>query len=153
MAETKWPQVKERLDTVVRWCQEGLTEKQIHTNLRVGKTAWESYKKKYPELSEALKKGKEPLITELFNALVKRAKGFEYDETKTYIKVEEGKEVKYQEKTRKYYPPDVAACFILLKNKDKDENGRSKWSNDPAKIDMDKDLLELKKQVEEMKLF
>lgn len=153
MAETKWPQVRDNLETISRWAVEGLTEKQIHTNLRVGKTAWERYKKEHPELMEALKKGKEPLITEIFNALVKRAKGFEYDETKTYVKIEDGKEVKYQEKTRKYYPPDVAACSILLKNKDRDENGRTKWSDNPAKLEIDRELAELKKLVEEMKLF
>lgn len=153
MSKSKWPQVRDNLNLIAKWARDGLTEKQMCKNLRVGCTTFDRYKKEYPELVEALKKGKEPFITEIENALVKRALGFEYEETKTYIKVEEGKEVKYQEKTKKYYPPDVAACSILLKNKDRDENGRAKWSDNPAKLDIDRELAELKKQVEEMKLF
>lgn len=153
MSVGNWPKVKENLNLVAKWARDGLSEKQICKNLKIGTTAFNEYKKRYPELVEVLKKGKEPFITEIENALVKRALGFEYDETKTYVKIEEGKEVKYQEKTRKYYPPDVAACSILLKNKDRDENGKAKWSDNPAKLEIDRALADLKKQVEEMKLF
>jgi hypothetical protein len=153
MAASKWPQVKDNLSLVVKLARDGQTEKQIHTQLRVGKTAWERYKKDYPELREALKKGKAPFLAEVENALAKRALGFEYEESKTYVKIESGKEVKYQEKTKKYYPPDVAACSILLKNKDKDENGRTRWSDNPAKMEIDRELANIRKRVEEMKLF
>lgn len=44
-------------------------------NLGVGHSAFNVYKKQYPELAEVLKKGKEVLITEIENALVKRALG------------------------------------------------------------------------------
>ena len=153
MAQGKWPQVRDNLLMIQKWAREGLTEVQICKNLRIGKTTWEKYKKQYSELKAVLKKGKAPFIAEVENALAKRALGFEYEESKTYIKVEEGREVKYQEKTKKYYPPDVAACYILLKNKDRDENGKFKWCDNPAKLEIDRELAEIKKQVEEMKLF
>ena len=148
MAESKWPQVQDKLVLIEKWCRDGLSEKQIAANIGVSKTTFEEYKKKYPDFKTALKKGKEPFIAEVENALAKRALGFEYEETKTYIKYEDGKEVKYQERTKKYYPPDVAACSILLKNKD-----RGNWSDNPMKTDMDRELLEFKKEMERIKNF
>ena len=154
MAKSKWPQVRDNLELIRKWAREGVKECDMAKALRVGVSTFEEYKLNRPELVEALKEGKQPFIAKLENNLIKRADGFEYEETKTYIKVDEdGKRVSYQEKTKKYYPPDVAANFILLKNKDKDENGKSKWSNDPAKLDLDKEMVKLKMQVEEMKLF
>ena len=153
MATSKWPQVEERLEVIAKWARDGMTEKHMCKNLRINESTFAVYKNKYPKLKEALKKGKEPFITEIENALVKRAKGFEYEETKTYIKEVDGQSVKYQEKTKKYYPPDVAACYILLKNKDKDDNNVPKWSDNPAKMQLDRELNNIKKQVEELKLF
>lgn len=94
----------------------------------------------------ALKKGKEVIITELENALIKRALGYEYEETKTYIRDEGGKKVKYTEKTVKQLPPDVGACAILLKNKDKEH-----YSDNPALLELKKEMLELQKQAAELK--
>ena len=153
MSESKWPQVRDNLELVKKWARDGVDEKEMAKCLRVAASTFGVYKNKYPALKEALKEGKQPFIARLENNLLKRADGFEYEETKTYVRIEGDKEVKYQEKTKKYYPPDVAANFILLKNKDKDNIGKSKWSNDPAKLDLDKELLVIKKQVEEMKLF
>jgi len=148
IAKSKWPQVQDRLLLVEKWARDGLTEEQIAKNLGISKTSMQEYKKTYPEFLAAIKKGKEPFIAAVENALAKRALGFEYTETKTYVKIEDGKEVKYQEQSRKYYPPDVAACSILLKNKD-----RGNWSDNPMKTDMDREFLELRKKIEEMKLF
>jgi hypothetical protein len=153
MSTPKWPHVKDNLMAIEMWARDGLTEKQMYTNLGVGKTTWEGFKNKYPELMSALKKGKAPLIAEIQNALVKRALGFTVTETKKYVRIEDGKEVKYQETAEKYFAPDVAACSILLKNKDKDENGKSKWSDNPGKLELEREALELRKRVEELKLF
>lgn len=125
-----------------------MTELQIGKNLGISKTTMEEYKKQYPDFKNALKRGKEPFIAEVENALAKRALGFDYTETKTYIKIEDGREVQYQERTTKYYPPDVAACSILLKNKD-----RGNWADNPMKIDLEREFLELRKKAEEMKNF
>lgn len=154
MPKSKWPQVRDNLQLVRKWARDGVTEKDMAAALRVSVATFEEYKLKYPELVEALKEGKQPLIARLENNLLKRADGFEYEETKTYVKIDEdGRRTQYQEKTIKYYPPDVAANFILLKNKDKDENGKSKWSNDPARLELDREMAEFKKRIEEEKLF
>jgi hypothetical protein len=153
MAVSKWPQVRDNLDLVKKWARDGIREKDMSTMLRIAYSTFSEYKLKYSELRDALKEGKQPFIAQLENNLIKRANGFEYEETKTYVRIEGDKEVKYQEKTRKYSPPDVAANYILLKNKDKDDNGRAKWSDNPAKIELERELTAIKKQVEELKLF
>jgi transcriptional regulator with XRE-family HTH domain len=148
VAKSKWPQVKDKLILIEKWARDGLTEEQISTNLGVSKTTLNEYKNNHPEFLVALKKGKEVFITEVENALAKRALGFEYEETKTYIKFEKGKEIKYQERTKKYYPPDVAACSILLKNKD-----RGNWSDNPMKVEIEREFMEFKKEMERLKNF
>jgi DNA-binding XRE family transcriptional regulator len=140
--------VKDKLILVEKWARDGLTEQQIAKNLGIHQSTLEEYKLQYPEIKEALKKGKLPFIAEIENALAKRALGFEYTEEKTYIKIENGKEVKYKEQTKRYYPPDVAACSILLKNKD-----RGNWSDNPMKIDLEREFLAFRKEMEEKKIF
>ena len=142
MTICKWEEVKNRIPEIKEWAKEGLTEEQICRNIGISVTTLEKYKKQYPELAEALKEGKAPLITELENALVKKALGFEFTESKTSIKQDEnGRTVKYSEKSIKYSPPDTGACSILLKNKDKEH-----WTNDPAALEIKKQMLELQKK-------
>lgn len=148
MANSKWPQVKEKLILVEKWSRDGLTEEQICKNLRISKSTMAEYKRYHPEFLNALKKGKEIAITEIENALFKRALGYDYEEIKTSIRMVNGKETKFTEKVRKHMPPDVAACSILLKNKDK-----GNWSDNPMKIEIERELLELRKKIEEEKLF
>ncbi len=148
MAKSKWPMVKDKIHFIEKWARDGLTEKQIAKNLGISHDTLNKYKNNYPEMLDSIKRGRESCVTEIENALVKRALGFRYEETKTYIKNEDGKKVTYTEKTEKYQPPDVGACAILLKNKD-----RSNWSDNPAKLDLDREMLELKKEMERMKNF
>lgn len=148
MAKSKWPQVKDRLELVQKWARDGLSEEQIAKNLGISKTTLNLYKQQHPNFLNSIKKGREPFIAEVENALAKRALGFEYEENKTYIKQEDSKTTRYTETTTKYYPPDVAACSILLKNKD-----RGNWSDNPVKAAMDRELLEFKKEMERMKNF
>ncbi|MDR3586867.1 MAG: transposase [Desulfosporosinus sp.] len=149
MATSKWPQVQVKLLLVERWARDGLTEEQICKNLGVSRSIFNVYKNEHPDLLDALKKGREVAITEVENALFKRALGFNYEETKVSIRVVGGKEVKFTEKTTKYQAPDVAACSILLKNKDKERG----WSDNPQKLELDKLMFEFHKKIEEAKVF
>lgn len=148
MSKSKWPQVQEKLMLIEKWARDGLTEEQICKNLGVSVNAFNIYKKQYPELKESLKKGREIIITEIENALIKRALGYEYEEIKTSIRMIDGKETKYTEKTKRHIPPDVGACAILLKNKD-----RGNWSDNPMKLEIEREFLELRKKIEEEKMF
>ena len=65
MTLSKWEGIRKRIPEIKEWAKEGLTEEQICRNLGISVTTLEKYKKQYPELAEALKEGKAPLITEL----------------------------------------------------------------------------------------
>ena len=73
-------EIKDKLVLVEGWSRDGLTQKQIADNLGINVDTLIEYKKKYPDFSEALKKGKEVVDIEVENALLKRALGYKYDE-------------------------------------------------------------------------
>jgi len=144
MAKNKWPQIQSRLLLVEKWARDGLTEEQICKNLGISRTTFYEYKNKYPDILNALKKGKEVHITEVENALIKRALGFTYEETETYIKDIAGSKTQMIKKVTKYCPPDVGACAIILKNKDKDH-----YSDNPGMLELKRKMLELQKKAQE----
>lgn len=115
--------VHPRFDEIKEWYQD-MTEAEIVKRLGISVRAWENYKKKYPELTELLKDSKTQLKHELKETLKKKAKGFYYEESKTFIREENGKQVKTIEKHKKYAQPDLGSIHLLLKNLD--EN----WHND-----------------------
>ena len=84
--------VKPYLKDIQDW-YELLNEEQIAKKLGISVASFENYKKRHPELKEVLQTGKELLVEELKNSLKKKAKGFYYEETKTSIRNENGKEV------------------------------------------------------------
>ena len=139
--------VAPRLEEIENWLKDnGLTEAQVCKNLGVSRSSFNEYKNKYPDLVDTIKKGKRVNITEIENALMKRALGYEYQEIKTYVKYEGGKETTYTEKTQKHMAPDTAACAILLKNKDPQN-----YTNDRALLDFKRQELEVRKMLEEAK--
>lgn len=119
-----------------------MTEAQIAETLGVSYSAWKRYKSRSEPLRSALKKGRQDLVMELRSALIKRAKGFEYTETRI---TEEAGQVTKTETITKYYPPDVAALNLALKNYDKDN-----WANDPQMIRIREKELELQEKKIEM---
>lgn len=144
MAISKWEDIKKKLKLVEKWARDGISEKIIAENLGISVTTLEVYKKTHPEFSKSLKKGREILIAELENALVKRALGYEFDEKKIYTKDEDGKKTTYTEITKKHQPPDVGALFGLLKNKDPEH-----YSDNPQMLELRRQELELKKRMAE----
>lgn len=132
--------VKPFLGQIQEW-YELLNEAQIAEKLGVSVASFENYKKKYPELREVLQNGRQHLVEDLKNSLKKKAKGFYYEETKTSIRQENGKEVKVIEKYKKYAQPDTGAIHLLLKNFDET------WRNDDkATMDLKREKQELEKQ-------
>ena len=128
------------LNDIAEW-YELLTEQQIAKKLGVSVASFENYKNQYPELRDCLKNGKEHLIEELKSSLKKKAKGYFYEETKTYVKEEKGQTVKIIEKYKRYAQPDTGAIHLLLKNLDET------WRNDDqVTVDMKREKLDLDKQ-------
>ena len=146
---------------IEEWLANGATERQIAEKLGIGYSTFNGYKAHYVEFAELLKKGRRDLVSDLRGALVKKAMGFNYTETKivkehidisndmknvllangfTQEQIEQANLVK-TEVTNKYATPDVAALNLALKNYDKDD-----WANDPQMLDLRKKELELKER-------
>jgi transcriptional regulator with XRE-family HTH domain len=135
--------VKPRLFEISEWRRIGWTEEEIAKELGLSRRTLTQYKHLYPEFLRALKNETEELVKELRGALVRRAKGYQYVETKKiYERNEDGQLVHIRtEETTKSQPADVAALNLALKNFD-----RENWSNDPQLLALKREELELKKK-------
>lgn len=155
MAKSKWPQVKEKLFLVEMWCRDGVLEKDIAKNLGVAVSTFEDYKKKYPELREALKKGKEIVDYEVENSLYKKCIGHYAKDGKAF----KCKEVYYDEEGRRcerevvrtvevdvFIPPDTMAIAIWLNNRRPD-----RWRRNTNKEKLDEKKFEHEKKIDEKK--
>lgn len=152
--------VKPRLPEIMEMCRT-MTETQIAEALGIGASTFQAYKTEFPELQEALKKGKQTLVAELRSSLIKKANGYDYVETKvvtedvkwpdelyaklieagfTPAQINQAKLVR-TEVYKKQASPDVAALNLALKNYDKDN-----WANDPQALELKKKELKLKEQ-------
>lgn len=110
------------------WARDGLTDKQIAHNMGISYSTLKEWLNKYSAISASLKKGKAPVDIEVENALLKRARGYEYEETTTEI-VEwpDGTTRKHIKKTTKHVAPDTLAQIYWLKNRRPD-----KWRDKPT---------------------
>ena len=101
-----------------------------HTNLEMSallnvssKCLWQ-WRDKYPEVKAALDDGKSVADQMVVDALYKRARGYEYEETEVKGVVDEhGKSIGMKEvkKVKKQLAPDVGAICFWLKNRRPDE--------------------------------
>lgn len=96
------------------WARDGLTDEQIANNMGISRVTLYEYKNKYPNISNALKRGKEVIDIEVENALYKRAVGYTCVEKKVEESEKDGKKIIT---TIKEIPPDVTAQIFWLKNR------------------------------------
>ena len=109
--------VKPRLVEIEAWKRDGLTDEQICNNLNISIQTFYTYKSKYIEFFEAIKKGKEVADIEVENALFKRAIGYRYKEVIKEVKEIDGKKSTYIKEVIKEMPGDVGAQIFWLKNR------------------------------------
>lgn len=113
----------ENLTRLEAWARDGLTMEQIAHNIGIRRETLFDWINKYPNISNALKKGREVVDAEVENALLKRALGYSYEETM----VEDGPNGHKERVTKKFIPPDVGAIVFFLKNRRPD-----KWRDKPV---------------------
>lgn len=109
------------------WARSGLSDEQIAKNVGISTVTYYEWIKRFPDISKAIKKGKEVSDFEIENALFKSAIGYEVEEVKTYIEETAGGQKKRIEKTKKHIAPNVTAQIFWLKNRK-----RNVWNGNEA---------------------
>ena len=102
------------------WARDGLTGEQIAKNMGICRDTLIQWKKRFPDISDTLKKGKDVVDVEVENSLLKRAKGCTVvEETQELmINPDTGKrELITTKKVIKEIPPDTTAQIFWLKNR------------------------------------
>jgi len=139
---------EENLLKLEAWARDGLTEADISHNIGIStQTLWD-WKKKHPDIFDALKKGKEVADVRVENALYKRAIGYDTVEEKTIIGADGV--VSQTIKQVKHIAPDTTAQIFWLKNR-RPELWRDKVVvdanvNDSEKLKDMRDFLEAVKE-------
>lgn len=99
------------------WARDGLIDEQIAQNIGIRTATLYEWKKRFPQFSEALKRGKEIVDRQVENALLKRALGYEYEEVKEKF---EGGVLTERTVTKKEVVADTTAQIFWLKNRKPD---------------------------------
>lgn len=119
MAKGKYQEwlTPEGLLKIEGWARDGLIDEQIAQNIGIRAATLYEWKKRFPEISEALKRGKEVVDRQVENALLKRALGYEYEEVKEKF---EGGILTERTVTKKEVVADTTAQIFWLKNRKPD---------------------------------
>ena len=137
-------------DKISELVENGASERQIASALKMSLNCWIETKKKHPEMEEWIDRPRALLVGKLKGALISRALGYTYEEEITEERQdidEEGKAVGkkyvYHKKMIQHSPPDTTAIFACLKIYDKDNIA---YDDKAQIIDIKRKELELKKQ-------
>ena len=110
----------EGLALIGGWARDGLTEEDIANNIGISRSTLSEWKKKYPDISDTIKKDKQVADRVVENSLFKRATGYRYKEiTKERIfnKTTGKTELAVVKEIEKEVPPETAAIIIWLTNR------------------------------------
>ena len=130
------------------WARDGLTDEQIAFNIGISRSTLSEWKKKYTDISDTLKRGKEVIDRQVENALLKRALGYKYKETTRELITD--KETGYSELVvtkvvEKEVVPDTTAQIFWLKNRKP-----SNWKDKPEGDNFNDALQEMLKGLNQM---
>lgn len=149
MAQGKFKEwlTEDGLKQIQSWVRDGLSDVQVAKNMGISKTTFYDWMNKYPAMSDSVKKGKQPVDFEVENALLKRALGYEIEETNTFITINsKGEKVQKVNKTKKHIAPDATAAIFWLKNRRPDKWRKTNPAYEgKAEIEISKLRAEIKK--------
>lgn len=141
----------EKLTLLTAWARDGLLDSQIAKNMGVSEGTLYNYKKKYPAIKEAFRKGKEVVDIEVENALFKKALGYTVTVQKAFklkdvIYGENGKKISEKERIEYaeeevHIPADTTAQIFWLKNRK-----RTQW-RDKVEVETNADELNKVKEL------
>lgn len=102
------------------FARKGKTNYEIAAKFGITRETLKEWRKKYPELSDALSRGRDIAVADLEESMFNLAKGFEIEEKKVIAIPEKddfGNEILRPiriEKTKRYIPPREGAAKLLL---------------------------------------
>lgn len=113
----KWLE-EDNLLRLAAWARDGLTDEEISIDkIGISRSTLSTWKIKFPQIADALKRGKDVADIEVENSLFKRATGYSYNE----IKEEYEKDTLMRRiVTTKHVPAETAAICFWLKNRKRD---------------------------------
>lgn len=114
---TEWI-TEEGLIKIGGWAKDGLTDEQIAQNIGISRSTLNEWKKRFPDIKDTIKRGKEVVDRQVENALFKSAIGYEYTEITKEL-TEAGMEV--TKKVTKQVAPNPTSAIFWLKNRKPDE--------------------------------
>lgn len=118
------------------WCRDGYTFQDIANRIGISKSTLRTWRDKYPEINEALKKGREIIDYKVENALLKSALGYKTKEVKVTTTIKRGEVVEtIKEVTEKEQAPNVYAAQCWLYNR-----LPKKWKNMNSKANILDDI-------------
>lgn len=120
------------------YAREGMTDKEICQKLGISQDTFYEYMKKYPEFSESVKEGKRPIDVEVEKALLKRAIGYEMEETQVEYKGipkegEKAKPTSVKKITKQVIPDVLAQKFWLMNRQPRRFKDRRTFEGDPER--------------------
>ena len=106
-----------------QYAKDGYLDKQIAEILGVSVYTFSHWSKKYPQLGQALKRGREVANIELKQAMLKTASGYDVEETETTVILDKNQQPKGYRKTKRkrHIPPNTTMQIFLAKNRMPDE--------------------------------
>lgn len=141
----------EKLTLLTAWARDGLFDNQIAKNMGISEGTLYNYKNNYPQIREALKKGKEVVDIEVENALFKKALGYTVTIQKAFklkdVIYENGKKVSESERIEYadeevHIPADTTAQIFWLKNRKKqDWRDKVEYETNSDELNKVKELL------------
>lgn len=138
---------KECLILMEGWRRDGIDLVTIAHNLGISFPTFKKIRNQYPEVENALRRGKSTVNYEVENALLKAALGYTRVSTKTYIERKPDKngnrQVKF-EKEETEVGPNPTACIAWLNNKKPDEWKRNR---DNFMVEAEDNLKDIKIQI------
>ena len=115
-----FPEGQDRLIELL--CKKGCTDQELADAFGVTERTVNNWKQARPDFFQSLKDWKASADAEVERSLFERATGYSCPETKVF---NNGGEILTAEVT-KHYPPDTAAAFIWLQNRQPDN-----WKREP----------------------
>lgn len=109
------------------WARDGLTDEEIARKMHISPSTFYDWQKKYSEISEAIKKGREPVNVVLEDTAIERATTWRTVKEVTKeprLDRQTGKiEMAVVREVEKRVPPDSTLLIFLMKNRMKDKYG------------------------------